>query len=35
MTDAILIPTLVAAAACFATVGITHAIIAIVRRILK
>ena len=35
MTEAILIPALVAAAACFSVVFITHAIIHLIRKVSK
>lgn len=35
MTDAILIPTLVAAAACLGTVALSHLIINVVRKVNK
>lgn len=35
MTDSVLIPTLVAAAACFMVVGTTHALLHIIKRRFK
>lgn len=35
MTDSIIIPTIVAAAACLLVVGITHALIWVAKKVIK